>query len=126
MHSGYDPYEAGIGFTVKLSKSEFRGRTALTERKAQGPQRKLCCLTLVDPQVVVLGKEPVYVDNSIVAYVTSANFGYSVGQSIAYAYLPIAQAALGTAVEIEYFGERHAAIVANDPLFDPKGERLRV
>jgi glycine cleavage system aminomethyltransferase T/glycine/D-amino acid oxidase-like deaminating enzyme len=126
MHSEYDPYEAGIGFTVKLSKGDFRGRGALAERKKQGLQRKLCCLTLVDSANLVLGKEPIYVDGRVVGYVTSANAGYSVGQSIAYGYLPIAQAELGTAVEIEYFGERFVAIVAADPLFDPKGERLRV
>ena len=59
------------------------------------------------------------------SYVTSANYGYSVGRGIAYGYLPVDLAAEGTPVEIEYFGVRHAATVAAEPLWDPKGERLR-
>jgi glycine cleavage system aminomethyltransferase T len=60
-----------------------------------------------------------------VSYVTSAAYGYSVGRGIAYGYLPVDLAVEGTSVEVEYFGERHAATVSSDPLVDPKGERLR-
>ena len=125
MHSGYDPYEAGIGFTVKLNSGPFRGQVALSERKAQGLQRKLCCMTLNNPATVLLGKEPVFAGETCVGYVTSANFGPSVGCSIAYSYLPMALATPGTPLQIAYFGERHGATVQHDPLFDPKGERLR-
>lgn len=125
MHSQHDPYEAGLGFTVKLKKGAFVGRAALAERKAAGPQRTLCCLTLGDPRVVVLGKEPICVEGRVAGYVTSANFGYSVGQSIAYGYLPTEYAHAGTSVAIAYFGARHAATVTDEPLFDPKGARLR-
>ena len=59
------------------------------------------------------------------AYVTSANYGYSIGRGIVYGYLPRGIAAEGTHVDIEYFDERHPAMVAAEPLFDPKGERLR-
>ena len=61
----------------------------------------------------------------VLGYVTSATYGYSVGQSLAYGYLPVAYAAPGTAVEIEYFGQRHAATVTPEPLFDPRGDRIR-
>ena len=47
------------------------------------------------------------------------------GRGIVYGYLPVDLAAEGTPVEVEYFGERHAATVAADPLWDPKGERLK-
>jgi glycine cleavage system aminomethyltransferase T len=45
--------------------------------------------------------------------------------TIAYAWLPAESAAPGQAVEVEYFGERIAAVVAEEPLFDPKMTRLR-
>ena len=61
----------------------------------------------------------------MLGYVTSANYGYSTGESIAYGYLPLAYAAAGTPVEIEYFGQRYPATVAREPLFDPDGSRLR-
>jgi glycine cleavage system aminomethyltransferase T len=125
MHSEYTPYEAGIGFTVKLDKGDFIGREALLRLKEQGLARKLCCLVLDDPSTIVLGKEPILDGERVLGYVTSANYGYSVGQSIAYGYLPIDQASPGTAVAIEYFGQRHAATVAREPLYDAKGAQLR-
>jgi glycine cleavage system aminomethyltransferase T len=72
-----------------------------------------------------MGKEPVIVDGHPVGYVTSAAFGYSVGQSIAYAWLPAAAAVVGTRVAVRYFGEDLAATVTAEPLFDPGMERLR-
>ena len=56
---------------------------------------------------------------------TSANYGYSSGRGIVYGYLPADLAAEGTPVEVQYFGQRYAATVAAEPLFDPKGERLK-
>jgi glycine cleavage system aminomethyltransferase T/glycine/D-amino acid oxidase-like deaminating enzyme len=125
MQSEHDPFEARLAFAVKLDKSAFIGQQALLERKERGPERKLCCLLLDDPRQVVMGKEPVFGDGELLGYVTSANYGYSVGQSIAYAYLPVAYSKPGSAVSIEYFGQRYPATVAKDPLYDPKGLKLR-
>jgi glycine cleavage system aminomethyltransferase T len=73
-----------------------------------------------------MGKEPVVLNGEVVGYVTSAGFGYSTGESLAYAYLPVGTAGEGMAVEIEYFGDRHAADVVSEPRWDPEGARLRV
>jgi glycine cleavage system aminomethyltransferase T len=83
-------------------------------------------MTLDDPDAVVMGKEPIWADGRVVSYVTSANYGYSIGRAIAYAYLPAELANEGSSVEIEYFGDRLAATVAAEPLWDPAGARLRV
>jgi glycine cleavage system aminomethyltransferase T len=125
MTTEHDPYEAGLGFAVKSEKGDFIGREALLRRKEEGPRRKLSCLLLDDPGVVVMGSEPVYSGEEAVGYVTSAGYGYSIGQSIAYAWLPPGLAGVGTKIEIEYFGERHGATVAEEPLFDPAMKRMR-
>ena len=65
------------------------------------------------------------VDGRIVGRVTSGGFGYTVERSIAYAYLPGASVIPGQPVEVEIFGEWIAGEVAEDPLFDPRGERIR-
>jgi glycine cleavage system aminomethyltransferase T/glycine/D-amino acid oxidase-like deaminating enzyme len=117
------PYEAGLGFAVKLDKGDFIGREALLG--AAEPERRLCCVALADPRSVALGSEPVRVEGEIVGRVTSGGYGYTVERSIAYAYLPAAAADAGTAVEVEIFGEWVAGEVAAEPLFDPKGERIR-
>ena len=91
------PYEAGLGFAVKLDKATSSGREALVG--AAEPERRLCCLVLADPRSVVLGSEPVRVEGEIVGRVTSGGYGYTVERSIAYAYLLAPGAEVGTPVE---------------------------
>lgn len=124
MTSEHHPYEAGLGFSVAKDKVGFVGAEALVARKEQPASRILRCLTVDDGTSLVLGKEPVYVNGVAAGYVTSAAYGYSVRKPIAYAWLP-AGVAEGDSVEIEYFGERLAATVTPEPLFDPGMERLR-
>jgi glycine cleavage system T protein len=119
------PLEAGLMGAVRLGKGEFIGRAALLDRRQEPLTRKLCALTLDDPGAICLGKEPILEGERVLGYVTSANMGYTLGRPIAYGYLPPAKAAPGTRVAIEYLGERLPATVAAEPLFDPKGERLR-
>ena len=117
----HDPYEAGLGFAVKLDKGDFLGREAVLRRRER-VNRRLSCLTLDE---VVMGKEPVYDGERCVGYVTSAAWGYTVGTGIAYAWLPTALAGPGTTVHIGYFDRRIPATVAAEPLFDPAMSRLR-
>ena len=119
------PFEAGLGFAVRMDVPGFIGNEALERALAAGLTRKLSCLTLADARAMTLGNEPVFHDGAVVSRVTSGGLGYTVGTSIAYAYLPTALAVAGTPCEIEVFGEREPAVVANDPLWDPKGERIR-
>jgi 4-methylaminobutanoate oxidase (formaldehyde-forming) len=122
----YTPFEAGLGFVVKLEKGDFIGRDALLAQKAAGLERKLCCLSLSDSQVIALGKEPIRNSSGkIISWVASGGYGYSVQKSIAYAYLPLEYAAPGTPLEIEWFGEKVGAVVEKEPLWDAKGERIR-
>ena len=116
------PFEAGLGFAVKLDKGDFVGRDALAE--ADEPARVLRCLTLDDPRAIALGSEPVRVGDELVGRVTSGGYGYTVERSIAYAYLP-GEHGVGTEVAVEIFGEWVAGVVAEEPLFDPSGERIR-
>jgi 4-methylaminobutanoate oxidase (formaldehyde-forming) len=118
---GDTPHEAGLGFDVRGDK-EFVGRAALA---APGePERRLRCLVLAEPRSIALGSEPVRVAGSLVGRVTSGGFGYTVGASIAYAYLP-SEHEVGTEVAVEIFGRWVDGEVAAEPLFDPAGERVR-
>ncbi len=126
IHTEHDPFEAGLGFAVRMDKGDFQGRAALEEILERGLTNKLACMTLDDPSAVVMGKEPIWSGGSAVSYVTSAAYGYTIGRGVVFGYLPAEVAAEGTPVEVEYFGERIAATVAADPLWDPKGERQKV
>jgi glycine cleavage system T protein len=117
------PFEAGLGFAVKLDKGDFIGRDALVER--QEPERRLACLVLADPRAVALGSEPVRVEGVIAGRVTSGGYGYTVGRSIAYAYVPADRTEPGTPVEVEVFGDWIPGEVAAEPLYDAAGARVR-
>lgn len=121
----YTPYEAGLGFAVKLDKENFIGKEALSKQKAEGIKSKLCTITLNDDRTVVMGKEPIRVGDKLVGWVASGGFGYSVNKSIAYAYLPMEYAKVGTKLEIECFGEQVGAEVTQAVLWDAKGERIK-
>jgi glycine cleavage system T protein len=119
------PFEAGLGFAVRMDVPGFIGNEALEHALGAGLTKKLCCLTLADERAMTLGNEPVFHDGSVVSRVTSGGIGYAVAASIAYAYLPVELALAGTSCEVEVFGERVSATVANEPLWDPKSERIK-
>ena len=123
IHLDYNPFEAGLGWAVRLDQDDFKGKTALLKIKETGISRVLCCLTL--DEGTLLGKEPIWKDGKAIGYVTSSNYGYSIGKQIAYGYLPIELTEKGTQVEIEYFGRRLKATVADDPQYDPKMEKIK-
>ncbi|MEU3828689.1 FAD-dependent oxidoreductase [Streptomyces sp. NPDC029080] len=134
MTAEHTPFEAGLGFAVRMDKEDFVGQAAL--RRAGEPTRRLTPLLLDDPAAVVLGKEPVHApspgsvpggaarDGGPAGYVTSASYGYTLGRCVAYAWLP-AGLPTGTGVYVEYFGEKVPATVAVEPLFDPGMTRIR-
>jgi 4-methylaminobutanoate oxidase (formaldehyde-forming) len=117
------PWEAGLDFAVKLDKDEFIGREALLDSRER--ERKLACLVLADPRSVALGSEPVRLEGAIRGRVTSGGYGYTIERSIAYAYVPAELASPGQALEVEIFGEWVPGEVAEEPLFDPRGERIK-
>jgi glycine cleavage system aminomethyltransferase T/glycine/D-amino acid oxidase-like deaminating enzyme len=124
MTTEHNPYEAGLGFAVRKTGG-FIGAEALAKVNPEKLDKKLVCLKIHNNEEVVMGKEPVIVNNEPVGYTTSAYFGHSVGHPIAYAWLPISLTSKGTQVSIAYFDKLVSAEVAADPLFDPEMTRLK-
>jgi 4-methylaminobutanoate oxidase (formaldehyde-forming) len=126
LDPAHTPYEAGLGFCVRLDKpGGFLGRDALVEQRAAGVAQRLRCLVLDDRTSVALGNEPVLLDGEVVGRITSGGLGYTVESSIAFAYLPVDRAEPGTRVEVGIFGQQVGAIVTTDPLYDQRSERVR-
>lgn len=124
MTAEHGPDEAGLGFAVKTDL-EFFGRDGLLRRPAATKQ--LCLLALEGPDDLVLGSEPVYAPGAgtAVGYVTSAAYSYTLGLSLAYAWLPVELAAPGSVVEVGWFGTRYRAVVTDEPAFDPEMKKIR-
>jgi glycine cleavage system aminomethyltransferase T/glycine/D-amino acid oxidase-like deaminating enzyme len=119
-----DPYQAGLGFFVKLDKGDFIGREALVKKRESPAETKLACLVLDDPRQVVLGSEPVRIEGKVVGRVTSGGYGYAVEKSIAYAYIPTTTAN-DTPIEVDIFGTWVGGKATKEPLYDASGSRVR-
>jgi len=115
------PYEAGLGFCVRPDKP-FVGRDALLA--AGQPQRKLVTLALDEPGLVVSGGETVLLDGQPAGTVTSGGLGHTLGLSLAFVYLPV-RAVPGTAVRVLLDDRQVAGKVVAQPLYDPKGLRIK-
>ena len=126
IYTEYGLYETGMRWTAKLKKpGGFVGRDATIAARDAGIKKKLCCLVLDDSRATLLGYEPVFSGDACLGHVTTANYGYSVGKYIAYAYLPVRFSAENTQLEVEYFNERFPATVSREPLWDPKMARMK-
>ena len=82
------PFEAGLGWAVKLRKNtDFLGRAALEKRAGAPLKKRLAGFTTDDPDVVLLGRETILRDGEPVGYITSGGYGYTVGRPIGYGYV---------------------------------------
>ena len=94
-----DPFEAGIGFTVKLdSEDDFVGKEALVERLAH-PQRTLVGLELEGNETAGHGDE-VWVGRRRVGVVTSGTRSPTLRKNIALCRMAVRYSELGTEVEV--------------------------
>ena len=125
------PLQAGMGFATKFSdNTNFIGRAALEKQREDGIDRRRVLLYVDDPDVVLMGLEPILVDGEISGYTTSAAYGHTIGRSVAIGYVkcedrPIGDMLASAQFEIEAALEIYAAHASLKPLHDPDGTRLR-
>jgi len=108
------PYEAGLGFVVKLD-TEFVGRDALEGVAVEGPTEKLVGLELVDRGVPRHGYEVTAPDGEPLGAVTSGTMSPTLGDPIALAYLPAAYAEPDRRVRVVIRGEPKKARTTTTP-----------
>ena len=94
-----NPYEANLGRVVRLEKGEFIGRGALAAIQQAGPRRRLVGLVMRDEGIARHGY-PVLADGREVGQVTSGSVSPTLGQRIAMAFVPTAEAEVGEEVEV--------------------------
>ncbi|MFB6303244.1 MAG: glycine cleavage system aminomethyltransferase GcvT [Haloferacaceae archaeon] len=112
------PYEAGIGFVVKLG-TEFVGRDALEAVDAGGVDERLVGLTLLDRGVPRHGYEVTH-DGDAVGHVTSGTMSPTLGDPIALAYLPVGLTDPDTRVGVTVRGESKRAKTVSTPFLEDK------
>ena len=125
------PYEAGLGFAVRLDPGrDFIGRAALERVKGQPLRKRLATVLCEDPDVVLLGRETILRDGEPVGYLSSGGYGYTVGRPVGLGYVRRAEGVddaflAGGTWELVVAMERTPCRVTLAPLVDPRGERLK-
>ena len=122
----YGPYGAGLGRFVDESKNDFIGRAGAIKEKDEGSEHQLVAFTVEAKDADVIGDEPVWYDGKVVGWITSGGYAHHAQKSVALGYIPPDVAANGAGqFEIEILGERLAAEIQAEPLFDAAAERMR-
>ena len=109
------PWEAGIGFAVKLDKhADFIGRQALLRQRDQGAAKRLLTFTLDDATAFPWGGEPILMNGTNVGELTSAGYSRVRGRAVAMGYARSERALtdkewLGAKYDIDIAGEIFAA-----------------
>ena len=125
------PFEAGLGWAVKLkSENDFMGRAACEHVANQRLSRKLACFTVDDADVVLLGRETILRDGEFAGYLSSGGFGYTVGKPVGLGYVRNQDGVdndwlLQGNYELVVATERVPASLHLDPLYDPAAERVK-
>ena len=117
--------DAGLGFAAKTAKSDFIGRDAVVERKESGPKLRMLQFKLTDPEPLLFHHEPILKDGEFVGYLTSGNYGHTLGGAIGLGYVPAEIAKDTDGWEIEVASARIKAEASLRPMYDPKSERMR-
>ena len=122
IDDGTTPYEAGLGWLVKLKKGDFVGKEALERQKAAGIPRKLVGFTMPDRAFPRHGY-PVWCNGAASGEVRSGTMSPTLGIAIGTAYLPLAAAKEGTEFEVEIRGKRLPAVVQKMPFYKNASHR---
>lgn len=113
------PFEAGLGWTVKLEKGDFVGRDALVSQQREGIARKLVGFEMTDRAIARHGHEVVDERGAVIGRVTSGSPSPTLGKNIGLAYVPAAMSAVGTALTLRdpARGRTAAAVVVKTPFY---------
>ena len=137
LHWGHDispaenPFEAGLGFAVKMDQSEdFIGKESLVKNK-RAKKKQLVMFTLDNStpgNPLLLHDEPIYYNNKIVGETTSGNYSFNYDKNLTFGYID-SKIDLKTIdlklFEVEVAKIKYKLTVLTQPLHDPKNLLLK-
>ena len=127
LSTDYSMFEGGLDRFVKLDKpQDFVGKSALLNERQQGSGKRFVTLIVDAPEADAPYMSTIWKDNQIVGETTSGGWGYRVNASIALGMVKSELAFENCAVQVEIYGKKYDAVVQKDePIWDPRNERLR-
>jgi 4-methylaminobutanoate oxidase (formaldehyde-forming) len=125
------PFEAGLGFCVKLDKGDFVGKDALVKQTESGLTRKLVIFTLEDPEPLLYHDEPILRNGVKVSENTHGAYAHFLGSAIGMGYLENPDGIddewiLSGKYQIDVEGKLIAARVHLRAPYDPGSKRVRL
>lgn len=142
-HFGHDiaeddtPFEAGLGFAVRLDKADdFLGKARLARQKAEeGPAYKHRMVSILVPDLTAEGpylihNEPIWKGGEIVGHVTSGDWGFRLEAMVGLATIEKDGGASKAWIdeggfEVQIAGQMYPIKARLGPFYDPKGEIMR-
>ena len=127
LSTDYSLIEGGLSRFIKFDKpQDFPGKAALLAEQQQGRKKGFVTMTMEAGERDAPYMAPVWHGDEIVGEVTSCAIGYRTEKCIALGMIRADLLDAGTELEVDVYGTRHKAVVqADEPLWDPKNERIR-
>lgn len=139
LHFGHDvadedtPLEAGVGFVCAMGKSiPFIGYDAIAKQKDTKSfmNKRLVQFVLKDPEPLFYHHEPIVMDGDCVGYLTSGNYGHTLGASVGLGYVKNAEPITADWLashkwQINVGGQIIDADASLRAAYDPSGEKMR-
>ncbi len=125
------PFEAGLGFCIKLDKGDFAGKDALVKQTESGLTRKLVLFTLEDPEPLLYHDEPILRNGVKVSENTHGAYAHYLGSAIGMGYLENPDGIddewiLSGKYQIDVEGKLIPAKVHLKAPYDPESKRVRM
>ncbi len=126
-----NPFEAGLGWAVKLkTDTPFLGRDAIEKVAASPLPKRMACFVVDDPDIVLVGRETILRNGRPVGYITSGGFGYTIGKPIGYGYIKNENGVTDQFIasgkyELEVATIATPCTVHMKPLYDPQMKRIK-
>jgi aminomethyltransferase len=111
-----NPFEADLGWIVKMEKGEFTGRSALSRYAEEGVTRKLVGFEMTGRGIGRDGYE-VWLDGKPAGWVTSGGPAPTLNKNIGLCYLSAAQAVPGVQIDIMIRNQPVPAVTVATPFY---------
>jgi aminomethyltransferase len=116
IHASITPWEANLGWIVKMSKPAFIGRDALERQKARGITRRLAGFEMTGRGIGRDGYE-VCMNGEGAGWVTSGGPSPTLSRNVGLCYLPAAAAAPGRKIQVMVRGQAVDAVTVPTPFY---------
>ncbi len=116
IHASITPWEANLGWIVKMDKGDFIGRGALARQKDKGVTRKLAGFEMIARGIGRDGYE-VCVDGAGAGWVTSGGPSPTLNKNIGLCYLPCTYAEAGRGIQVMVRGQAVDAVTVPTPFY---------